>query len=46
LGLQESAVNFEGPKKIKEEVLEKLSNISIFLVDNMRDLIVGMQDHE
>lgn len=42
LALQESAVDFEGPAKVKKEVLEKLSSISIFLVENMRDLVVGM----
>jgi len=48
LALQESAVDFEGPEKIKEEVLKKLSSISMFLVEDMRDLNVdavgGMQD--
>jgi hypothetical protein len=41
LALQESAVDFEGPAKIKEEVLHKLSSISMFLVDDMRDLIAS-----
>jgi hypothetical protein len=38
LGLQESAVDFDEPEKIKEEVLQKLSSISMFLVEDMRDL--------
>ena len=46
LALQESAVDFEGPEKIKEEVLRKLSSISMFLVDNMRELIAEAQDRE
>ena len=40
-------MDFEGPEKIKEEVLKKLLNISMFLVEDMRDLDVnvrGMQD--
>jgi len=44
--LQESAVDFEGPAKIKEEVLNKLSSISMFLVDDMRELIAENQDRE
>ena len=47
LALQESAVDFEGPEKIKQEVLKKLSSISMFLVEDMRDLLnvgVGAQD--
>ena len=39
LTLQESAVDFEEPEKIKEEVLQKLSSISMFLVEDLRDLV-------
>ena len=39
LALQESAVDFEEPEKIKEEVLQKLSSISMFLVEDLRDLV-------
>jgi len=46
LALQENAVDFEEPKKIKEEVLKKLSSISMFLMDDTRNLAVGMQDRE
>jgi len=45
--LQESAVDFEDPEKIKEEVLQKLSSISMFLVEDMRDLVAAeSHDHE
>ena len=33
-----SIVDFEGPKRIMEAVLEELGKISIFLVDDVRDL--------
>jgi len=33
-------VNFEGPQKVKEEILESISRICMFLVDDMRDLQV------
>jgi len=40
-------VDFEEPEKIKAEVLQKLSSISMFLVEDMRDLVVAeMHDHE
>ena len=38
LALQESAVDFAGPQKIKEDILESISRISMFLVENMQDL--------
>ena len=41
LALQESAVDFDEPTKIKAEVLQKLSSISMFLVEDMRDLVVA-----
>ena len=41
LALQESAVDFDEPEKIKAEVLQKLSSISMFLVEDMRDLDVA-----
>jgi len=44
MALQESAVDFEGPEKIKEEVLKKLSSISMFLVEDMRDLDVDVRE--
>jgi len=40
LALQESAVDFDEPAKIKAEVLQKLSSISMFLVEDLRDLDV------
>jgi len=47
LALQESAVDFDEPAKIKAEVLQKLSNISMFLMEDMRDLVVAeMHDRE
>ena len=48
LALQESAVDFDEPEKIKAEVLQKLSSISMFLVEDMRDLVAvaEMHDHE
>jgi len=47
LALQESAVDFYEPEKIKAEVLQKLSSISMFLVEDMRDLVVAeMHDCE
>jgi len=46
LALQESAVDFEEPERVKEEVLKKLSSISMFLVEDMRDLVDEMPDHE
>jgi len=36
--LQESAGDFTGPLKIKEEVLASISRISMFLVEDMQDL--------
>jgi len=33
--LQESAVDFTGPQKIKEDILGSISKISIFVVENM-----------
>jgi len=33
-------VDFEGPQKVKEEILENISRISMFLIDDMRDLQV------
>jgi len=33
-------VDFEGPQKVKEEILESISRICMFLVDDMRDLQV------
>ena len=46
LALKESAVDFEGPSRIKEEVLRKLSSISMFLVEDMRDLVAEMSNRE
>jgi len=46
LALQESVVDFDGPAKIKEEILEKLSSISMFLVEEIRDLVAEMHDRE
>ena len=40
LALQESAVDFEGPQKVKEEILESISRISMFLVEDMQDVQV------
>ena len=37
-------MDFEGPEKIKEEVLKKLSSISMFLVEDMRDLDVDVRE--
>lgn len=39
LTLQESSVDFEGPEIIKEEILQSISKISMFLVDGC-DLII------
>ena len=36
--MQESAVDFADPQKIKEEILASISRISMFLVEDMRDL--------
>ena len=36
--LQESAVDFAGPQKVKEEILASISRISMFLVEDMHDL--------
>jgi len=33
-------VDFTGPQKIKEDILESISRISMFLVENMQDLQV------
>jgi len=33
-------VDFEGPQKMKEEILESISKICMFLVEDMRDLQV------
>jgi len=33
-------VDFTGPQKIKEDILERISRISMFLVENMQDLQV------
>ena len=38
--MQESAVDFTGPQKIKEDILESISRISMFLVENMQDLLM------
>jgi len=38
LALQEGTIDFEGPLKIKEDVLKSLQSISMFLVNNMGDL--------
>jgi len=38
LELQESAIDFSGPLKIKQDVLKSLQNISVFLVEDMVDL--------
>jgi len=38
LSLQESAVDFEGPNKEKMEILAKIDKISLFLVEDVRDL--------
>ena len=38
LSLQESAVDFEGPNKAKIEILAKIDKISLFLVEDVRDL--------
>jgi len=46
LVLQESAVDFAEPERVKEEVLKKLSSISMFLVEDMRDLVAEMHDRE
>jgi len=48
LALQESAVDFDEPKRIKADALQKLSSISMFLVEDMRDLVAvaEMHDHE
>ena len=36
--MQESAVDFAGPQKLKEEILASISRISMFLVEDMHDL--------
>jgi len=46
LTLQESAVDFEVAEKIKAEVLQKLSSKSMFLVEDMRDLIAVAEMHD
>ena len=33
-------MDFTGPQKIKEDILENISRISMFLVENMQDLQV------
>jgi len=33
-------VDFKGPQKVKEEILESISRISMFLVEDMQDLQV------
>jgi len=33
-------VDFEGPQKVKEEILESISRICMFLVEDMHDLQV------
>ena len=46
LALQENAVDFDEPAKIKAEVLQKLSSISMFLVEDMRDLVAVAEMHD
>ena len=36
--MQESAIDFAGPQNLKEEILASISKISMFLVEDMRDL--------
>ena len=33
-------MDFKGPQKVKEEILESISRISMFLVEDMQDLQV------
>ena len=33
-------MDFTGPQKIKEDILESISRISMFLVENMQDLLM------
>ena len=43
LSLQESAVDFEGPNREKMEILTKIDKISLFLVEDIRDLSLQPQ---
>ena len=46
LEFQESMVDFEGPRKIKQEVLSSLSKMSMFLVENPNDLRIEHIEEE
>ena len=37
--LQANSIDFEGPKRIMEDVLAQLGKISLFLVDNVSDMV-------
>lgn len=39
LELLESSIDFEGPSKIKQEILSNLSKITMFPIGNLRELI-------
>ena len=39
-------MDFDEPEKIKAEVLQKLSSISMFLVEDMRDLVAVAEMHD
>jgi len=38
LALQESAIDFEAPKRIQAEVLQRLAKIDMFLLEDIQDL--------
>ena len=38
LALQESAIDFEAPRRIQAEVLQRLARIDMFLLDDIQDL--------
>ena len=43
LALQESAIDFEAPKRIQAEVLQKLATIDMFLLEDIQDLNAQQQ---
>jgi hypothetical protein len=44
--LQESAVDFAGPQRVKEEILASICRISMFLVEDMQDLQMQQLQHQ
>ena len=46
LALQESAIDFETPKRIQAEVLQKLATIDMFLLEDIQDLNAQQQQQQ